>query len=614
MRDLLASGAIVVGGSAALSLIAKATVVTVCAMAASWLGRRRRAAVRHLIFVAAFVTLALLPAASVVLPAFPISIRLARVPAMRDVTFEVIAGQPAEASIEVSSRTTESSDRSRPRPAPSTATLLSAIWLAGVICCLMPVAVGLWKVRHVRSLGLPWRSAQTMTDDLARYAGFRRSIDVVVHETIVSPITCGVVRPAILFPPDALTWSAADVRRALTHELEHVRRGDWITLCLARVICAAYWFHPLVWVANRRLLVNAERACDDAVLRESQAFGYADQLVTLAERSLAQTRQPLLAMASRGDLTTRVRAVLDPGQQRGPAGNQARIAWAIAAVVAIASLAPLRPIAAADGQTPAEARPQFAVASIKPYVGDEIMHVRPLPGRLTAEATLQILMQYAYGVQAFQVAGGPNWLTTARYEVDARADGSSSPDQLFLMLQSLLEDRFHLKTHREMKELPVFTLVSNRGGLKLPAPKESACVESIPDAALEWTGGRMPVPGELPAAKSRCGSAIVAISRLVPPEARLTGGKIAMSEFARVLSMVLGRRVIDNTGVVGLFDVQLDFVPDETTPAMPPPPPGTPISGVTITTALQQQLGLRLESSRGPVEVIVVDAAEPPSN
>jgi uncharacterized protein (TIGR03435 family) len=614
MRDLLASGAIVVGGSVALSLIAKATVVTSCAIAASWLARRRRAAVRHLIFVAAFVTLALLPAASAVLPAFPISIRLASVPVMRDVASAAMASQPAEGPIEVSVRPTESFDRTGARPALSTATLLNAVWLVGVICCLTPVALGLWQVRRVRDRGLPWHSAQMMTDDLARNAGFSRPIDVMVHEAIASPITCGVARAAIFFPPDARTWSVADVRRALTHELEHVRRGDWITLCLARVICAAYWFHPLVWIANRQLLVNAERACDDAVLRESQAFGYADQLVTLAERTLAQTNQPLLAMASRGDLTTRVRAVLDPFQQRGPAGNQARIAGAIGAVVAIAWLAPLRPVAAAREQTPAEARPQFAVASIKPYVGDGIMHVRPLPGRLTAEATLQILMQYAYGLQAFQVAGGPNWLTTDRYEVEAKADGVSSRDQLFVMLQSLLEDRFHLKTHRELKELPVFALVSNRSGLKLPAPTEDGCVESVADAALEWTGGRMPVPGELPGAKSRCGSAIAVISRLVPAEARLSGGKIAMSEFARVLSMVLGRRVIDNTGVVDLFDVQLDFVPDETTPTMPSPPPGTPISGVTITTALQQQLGLRLESRRGPVEVIVVDEAERPSN
>jgi uncharacterized protein (TIGR03435 family) len=86
-----------------------------------------------------------------------------------------------------------------------------------------------------------------------------------------------------------------------------------------------------------------------------------------------------------------------------------------------------------------------------------------------------------------------------------------------------------------------------------------------------------------------------------------------MSELIRILSLMLGRTVRDGTGFADLFDVQLDFVPDDTTPAMPAPPPGSGISGVSIAQAVQQQLGLRLQSTRGPVEVIVVDDAERPS-
>jgi uncharacterized protein (TIGR03435 family) len=491
----------------------------------------------------------------------------------------------------------------------STFTLLAIVWLAGAICCLVPVVLGLWQIRRIRRHGLSWRDAQSLTNDLARHAGIRRPIEVLVHEAIVGPMTCGVVRPAIVFPEDARAWRDADVRRALTHELEHVRRSDWVTLCLARAICAVYWFHPLVWIANRQLDVNAERACDDAVVRESHALGYADQLVTLAERSLAQTHRPLLAMANRGDLSTRVHAVLNTRQQRGPAGVWARIIVTIAAAASVALLAPLRTIASALGQAPAPtARPQFEVASIKPSpLFDRIMSVRPLPGRLTADATLQVLMQYAYGVQPFQLVGGPGWLTSDHYEIEAKADVSASRDQIFRMLQSLLEERFQLKTHREMKELPVFTLVSNRGGFTLPAPRDGTCVDSPADAAAEWVGaGRMAVPGELPPSKGRCGSVIVSV-------AQMRGGKIAMSEFVRALSMMLGRSVLDKTGFTDPFDLQLDFVPDETTPAMPPPPPGSGISGVSIAQALQQQLGLRLESTKGPVEVIVVDQAERPS-
>jgi bla regulator protein blaR1 len=592
----------------ALSLIVKATVVVTLAIVAAWLARRRRAAVRHLIFAAAFAGLALLPAAMAVMPA--VSVPLPATAARAETPLATSFNAAVEVATSMAAPSSSSHAASGAGPARPTFALLPIVWTAGAICCLVPVATGLWQIRRVRRDGLPWPDAQAMTNHLARQVGFGRGIDVVVHETLAGPMTCGVVRPAIVFPPDARTWSKADVRRALTHELEHVRRCDWIALCLARTVCAFYWFHPLVWIANRQLSVNAERACDDAVLRESQAWGYADQLVTLAERSMARARRPLLAMANRGDLSTRVRAVLNNQQQRGPAGVWARVAITAAAAASVTLLAPLRTVAAV-GQTPAPARLQFEVASIKPHADiDRIMSVRPLPGRLTADATLLVLMQYAYGVQPFQILDGPGWLTSARYEIDARAGATANRDQFFLMLQSLLEDRFQLKTHRETKELPVFTLVSRRGGLKLPAPKEGACVDSAADAAVEWVGsGRMAFPGELPPARGRCGSAIVALG----PGGALRGGRIAMSELARALSLLLGRTVIDKTGVTAVFDVQLDFVPDETTPGVPPPPPGSGMTGPNLAQALQDQLGLRLESAKGPVEVIVVDRAERPA-
>jgi uncharacterized protein (TIGR03435 family) len=598
-------------------LLAKATVVTGLAIAAGWVARRQRAALRHLIFVAAFVVLGLLPAARAVGPS--ILVRLPVAPATAGMP-PVLPLTTGELTL-VAKTSSEFGTRSRSWPAISASRLLRAAWLAGAIVCLLPVGLGLWQIRRVRRRALPWRDAQVMADDLACQAGGRRSIDVVLHEAVAGPMTCGVVRPLIVFPIDARTWPDADVRRALTHELEHVRRGDWATMCLARAVCAVYWFHPLVWIASRQLGLNAERACDDAVLRDSQAYGYADQLVALAERSWAGTPRPLLAMANRGELSTRVNAVLNGGQPRGPAGVRARIAVATAALASLAMLAPLRTVASPRRQATAvngaptsaqpTVRPQFDVASIKPSAGDGIMNVRPLPGRLTADATLQVLMQYAYGVQPFQLAGGPGWVRSTRYEIDARAGAAVEREQLFLMLQPLIEDRFRLKTHREMKDMPVFRLATDRRGLKLPAPRDGACVESPADAALEWAGGgRMAVPGELAPAKGRCGSAIVALG---PRGAHLRGGKLAMSELARVLSGVLGRIVLDTTGVTAPFDVELDFVPDDATPAMPPPPPGSGISGPSIGAALQQQLGLRLEPATGAVEMIVIDQAERPS-
>jgi len=592
-----------------MMLIAKATMVAAIAIVAGWIARRQRAAIRHLIFAAAFAVLAVLPLATAVMPRVWIRVPLARTPAVEYSVFAPIADSE---TITPAGQAEARINRPGPtRSVISTLALLQTVWLGGALCSLAPVVLGLWQIRRVRRRALAWPEAQATLDALAHDAGFCGAVDVLVHEAASGPMTCGVARPAIVFPPDAQSWSRVDVRRALTHELEHVRRRDWLTLCAPRAVCALYWFHPLVWIANRQLSLNAERACDDAVLRESHAFGYADQLVALAERSMTQMRRPLLAMANSGDLSTRVHAVLSTRQARGPAGAWARTAVAVAAACSVVFVAPLRTRAVAAGQTPA-VRDQFDVASIKPSSSESMMHVRPLPGRLTADATLQVLMQYAYGVQAFQISGGPSWLAAARYEIDAKGSAAASRGQLFRMLQPLLEDRFQLAIHRETKEMPVFELVSNRGGPRLARPEEGACVDADGDAALEFAGGRMAVPGELPSAKVRCGSAVVAIDP-ANAQMQLRGGKVAMPELVRALSMMLGRRVLDKTGVTASFDVLLNFVPDETTPALPPPPPGSGIAGVSLAQALQQQLGLRLDAAKGPVDVIVIDRAERPS-
>jgi beta-lactamase regulating signal transducer with metallopeptidase domain len=260
MMRLLWAGVVTVGGSVGLSLIAKATAVTAFAIVAGWLARRKRAAVRHLMFVGAFAVLALLPAATAVIPPVRVPVRLMATPAAAEMARATPLDRTGNVVMVPGGRPSESRASNRSWPALSTFTLLATVWVAGAICCLVHVALGLWQIHRVRRDGLPWSDAQTLTNDLARHAGFLRPIDVTVHEAVVSPMTCGVVRPVIVFPLDARTWDQADVRRALIHELEHVRRRDWIMFCLARTICAVYWFHPLVWTANRQLCVNAEHA------------------------------------------------------------------------------------------------------------------------------------------------------------------------------------------------------------------------------------------------------------------------------------------------------------------------------------------------------------------
>src|SRR6185436_10412415 len=144
--------------------------------------------------------------------------------------------------------------------------------------------------------------------------------------------------------------------------------------CLARVVAACYWFHPVVWIAWRRLILEAERACDDAVLRGTDATDYADQLVVLAQRLSATSSQPQLAMANRGDLAARVVAVLDGAQKRGRAGAVFVGAAVVVTIALSAGMSSLRLVASentAAAIMQSGPKPKYDAASIKPCAAEE---------------------------------------------------------------------------------------------------------------------------------------------------------------------------------------------------------------------------------------------------
>jgi uncharacterized protein (TIGR03435 family) len=237
--------------------------------------------------------------------------------------------------------------------------------------------------------------------------------------------------------------------------------------------------------------------------------------------------------------------------------------------------------AAAFGQD----RPQFDVASIKPNSpgGVSTGDFRFLPGgRLSAEkVVLRFFIQNAYGLKPFQLSGGPDWIASQGYDIEAKAEGNPSNAQMQKMMQTLLEDRFKLKYHRETKDLPVYTLAAAKGGLKLPDAKEGS------------------------------DRATIRISRMTGVQ--LTGEKITVAELARVLSNLLSRTVIDKTGFTGTFAAHLSFALDDTLAGLPhfPDAPDPAIPSVFV--AIEEQLGLKLESTKGPVEILVIDHIERPS-
>jgi uncharacterized protein (TIGR03435 family) len=242
---------------------------------------------------------------------------------------------------------------------------------------------------------------------------------------------------------------------------------------------------------------------------------------------------------------------------------------------------------------------KFEVASIKRNTrGDPGVRIGAMArSRFDAENVwIRFLIECAWDVRDFQLSGGPSWAATDRYDINATKDASAGLSQTRLMLQTLLEDRFQLALHHDTRESQVYALVAAKGGVKLQA---SRCV--------------VPPPGPPEQNVTNvCGGMSSS-----PHSLRATG--ISMEELATALSNALQRSVIDKTGSLGKFDVDLQWTADRSTPGMMAPglPPTASDSldanGKSIFTAIQEQLGLKLESVKAPVEFLVIDRLERPS-
>jgi hypothetical protein len=252
----------------------------------------------------------------------------------------------------------------------------------------MPVCVSLWRLRVIRRGGAPWPEGMSR---LARLAStpHARQPQVLLHADLAAPITNGLLRPVITLPSSATHWSEVHLANALLHELEHVRRRDWAVHLATRAVCALYWFHPLAWLAWRALRLEAERACDDAVLAQQDAAPYAAQLLELARRFANRATLPGLQMASRSDLSLRITAVLDGARPRGRAGRKATAGITLAALVLIAVLAPLRvvgPLHASEVVVPPRTVSAVPLRKVGPR--DTPVRISPTPPALPADTPL----------------------------------------------------------------------------------------------------------------------------------------------------------------------------------------------------------------------------------
>ena len=308
-------------------LIVEVTLVLGLATLVARSLRRRSAAIRHLVWASAAAAVLVLAAAS----PFPrlwtveVPVPLGRVAAgeIRNVSITVLAGREAQDEDARVARHPVVEGAIRAGERGWFGGRLALLWIAGMVLVLVFRAAGTVAVARLVRHGMPVNDPELLAlfECASRRVGLRRRVRLRWLGTEGSPCTCGVLRPIVLLPPSARSWSRERLELVLVHELVHVSRADALTGVVADLACAAVWMHPGPWLAARRLREERERACDEAVLRYGvEASTYARQLLDIAREFAAARPVPVLAMAQRRvpALERRIRALLTDGSVRRP--------------------------------------------------------------------------------------------------------------------------------------------------------------------------------------------------------------------------------------------------------------------------------------------------------
>ena len=353
-------------------LVMKASLVLAIALAATFLLRRRSAALRHWILSVGLFYAAAMPVLQWLAPdwALPDSWSRSYAVTFPAATFATpVAGSDAVAGDMVTGASFTPTTRPPLIDSAVWTSWLVATWLTGATAALVVLLAGLWRVRQVLQRTLPL--AEPRWVEIASRISFRlrtRPVRLVEGSHPALLVTCGWWRPTIVLPPGCREWPDDKLWSVLSHELAHVRRRDWLIQLGAEAARCVYWFNPLFWLAARRLRQESERACDDAALNEGiDATSYASHLLDIARAASGSRALPLaLGMAHATSLEGRVRAMFGERMDRRPVTSRAALATALF-MLAIAG-----PIAAGtierDGQLHLEALPLPAVSIVAPLL------------------------------------------------------------------------------------------------------------------------------------------------------------------------------------------------------------------------------------------------------
>jgi len=572
-----------------------AAIAAVYAVARARLARHADPNRRYLLACAALVVMVMAPAATWyrLAPADIVASapdRTATIPGFRAITPTPVVPlpQPVRATV--------------PRkPAPRFLPWVVAAWMLGAMVFGIRLLGGWAAAAGARSTTSRPASAdwQQTLDRLKERLGLTRPVRLLVSAWVQTPAVVGWLRPVVLAPVGALSGlPVAYVESLLMHELAHIRRQDYLVNMVQCAAEALLFYHPAVWWISGQIRAEREACCDDIAVRMSgDVLTYAS---ALAELEAQRAGLHLALAANGGSLADRIARLL--GESR-PASGGIVPGVVIGAALLLAAFGLF-------GQT--QERPAFQVASVKlnAEAQPRSMIVRPQPGgRLTTHnARVSQLIENAYQVQAYQIVGGPEWINAEGYDIEAKPDHDIDRAEVWLMLQTLLADRFKLAIHRDTRELPVYALVADKNGERLPVSKEADCLAADPASPPPNANVRGP-----------CGKILIDMS---PQGLKMLGRSVDMAMLIGMLAAVLDRPVIDKTGFTGKTDIAMAFTPDDLTRGLPGAggshdPGGLPLPSdpnrPNIMAALQEQLGLKLVSTKGPVEVLVIDRVERPS-
>jgi uncharacterized protein (TIGR03435 family) len=578
--------------------------------------RRQRAQVRYWVWMAASVKF-LVPFAALAAVGGTLSWR----------TIEVIPYENRAALIEVVSQPFTETQPTVRSAAPQTGgfaivpmarALLPLLWALGSMVCLTTWIVRWRRVSRTLRRASPIAGGREVEilDRLTRRHG---TPPVPLFETVTSmePGVFGIVRPALLWPRgigEHLT--DAQVEAILVHELCHLRRRDNLAAALHTAVQATFWFNPLVWWIGARLVDERERACDEDVIRlGSEPEVYAESILKTCK---FYVEAPLACVAgvTGSNLKKRIEQIMTNEATETLRG------WRKMLLAAAGAAAFATPVVLGALNPPPQTRTVPAPASL-PAFEESSIRPNPSPGRggrsgqfqparfTTANVTVKTLIKIAYAKPGAtptaslnlldqEIAGGPDWLDTDKFDVVATtpmATQPTPPAESRRMLQRLLADRFKLAAHWETRELPVYALVRVR-----PEGPPAEGLKAISDEECEKAKpvqpGQPPAPGELPP----CGAIMFG-------PGQLTARGAPIEWFAQTLTTTpvvtgIDRPVIDRTGLKGNYGFALKFSAAGATNPNPERP--------ELFTALQEQIGLKLEPTRAPIDVLVIEAAEKP--